>query len=418
MYRTLKIPLYPTELQKRQLSLLLEKGCDFWNYLVAASDGYYAAEKKSLSESYFEKFVSQLKKEVPEYKTVNSHLYQALITRYLDAKSGSFKKFFKLQKLGLHPCLELPSYKEYQWFNTLFFKQYNNGNKIIGDNFVRLNKIKIKMGRCGQKFSLDSVSYLGFKREIDKYVLLVVIWIDEIVPLSRQSAQILSQYAEIKTSVANPDPIVGIDSNIADLLVLSDGTEYRNPKIINKYIQQLRREYQILNKKIKGSNRYQKQQQKIAKFHQKIANVRRDLLHRISADLVNDHDILIFEDLDIRSMMEDSEKTNLNRHIANAAWNRLYLYTNYKTTAQKEKLTPCVDPRGSTQECSRCETLVPKGLGDREHSCHNCGLDLTRDQNASRNIKLRGLGQPIVREWMASKSIDFEAEVLKTRSLS
>jgi putative transposase len=125
----------------------------------------------------------------------------------------------------------------------------------------------------------------------------------------------------------------------------------------------------------------------VAQIHERIANRRKDFAHKLSRRLVNEFGIIILEDLNIARMLKHP---TLAKSIADAAWNQLGSYTRYKA-AKAGRTYIEVDPRGTSQRCSRCSAVVKKALSVRLHQCPACGLALDRDLNAALNILAVGL---------------------------
>ncbi len=127
----------------------------------------------------------------------------------------------------------------------------------------------------------------------------------------------------------------------------------------------------------------------LAKAWRKVRNQRLDLAHKVSADLASEYSTIVFEDLHIPSMVKNH---HLASAIMDASWGQLRRLTAYKVERRGGRVI-LVEPRGTSQRCSGCGEVVPKGLEERTHSCTNCGLVLDRDVNAARNILAAGLEQ-------------------------
>jgi putative transposase len=115
--------------------------------------------------------------------------------------------------------------------------------------------------------------------------------------------------------------------------------------------------------------------------HQRISGLRSSYLHGVSRQLVGAYDLIAYEDLKIRRMLQ----SNMAKSIMDAAWGQLIRQLVYKAECAA-KYAVAVNPRGTTQTCSGCAEKVPKTLSQRQHSCPACGLTLGRDHNAARNI--------------------------------
>ena len=102
---------------------------------------------------------------------------------------------------------------------------------------------------------------------------------------------------ELLKGKVNPSTIVGIDLGIKDLVVTSDGIKYRNEKVLVQYEKRIRRLQKKLSRQIKGSKDYEKTREKLARIHEKIKNRRRQYLNDIANEIVEEHDIIVTEDL-------------------------------------------------------------------------------------------------------------------------
>jgi len=120
----------------------------------------------------------------------------------------------------------------------------------------------------------------------------------------------------------------------------------------------------------------------ISKVHRKIRYQRKDFAHKLSRNLVDTYDRIVFEDLQIQNMVKNH---HLAKSISDAGWSQLMNFT--KTKAEYAgKIVEFVNPRNTSQNCSGCHTPVPKDLSIRTHICPFCGLVLDRDHNAAINI--------------------------------
>lgn len=179
---------------------------------------------------------------------------------------------------------------------------------------------------------------------------------------------------------------VGIDVGILNLAALSDGTTQKAPRHYRKREKRLAREQRSLSRKEKGSNNRRKQASKVAKTYRKIVRKRRDLLHKLSRSIVEKHDLIIVEDLKITNMVKNR---HLAKSIADASWGTFISILFYKAEEAGGRVIK-VDPRHTSQVCSRCGNKVSKKLSTRIHRCPHCGLIMDRDVNAAINILGRG----------------------------
>ena len=176
--------------------------------------------------------------------------------------------------------------------------------------------------------------------------------------------------------------------------VLSNGTEYENPRFLRKKEKQLKKAQRILSKKKKGSANYRKQVQRVRQLHEKVANQRRDFLHKLSFNLSKDYSVIAVENLNIRNMVKNRK---LSKSISDAGWGMFRNMLAYKCEKHGGVLVK-VEPKYTTQDCSSCGERVKKSLSIRTHICTKCGTILDRDHNASLNILKKGLKQLSVTE--------------------
>lgn len=183
------------------------------------------------------------------------------------------------------------------------------------------------------------------------------------------------------------DRMVGIDVGLEHYAVDSDGLEIENPRHLKNGLKRVRKEQRRLRRKEKGSRNYEKQRKKVARAHEHVENQRNDFQHKLSRYYVDNYDLIVTEKLNIHDLIENGY---LARSISDVAWSLFNQKLAYKGE-RAGKLFVQVDPRGTSQRCSRCGKLVPKTLDDRWHDCPFCGLHLSRDYNALINILQRGL---------------------------
>lgn len=151
---------------------------------------------------------------------------------------------------------------------------------------------------------------------------------------------------------AGTQSVVGIDLGLTDLACLSDGTKIENPKHINKTKKKLNHELRKLskqrdrikrqdkNKRLSECKNYQKQRAKIAKLYQKLQNQRKDFLHKLTHMLIQNHDVIMMENLAVKNMMKNHK---LARSIGDAAWGMIKNLLLYRRNGMVNKLLPLTD---------------------------------------------------------------------------
>lgn len=196
----------------------------------------------------------------------------------------------------------------------------------------------------------------------------------------------------IRPLPALPDR-VGVDAGLTHLLTLSTGEKIANPRHEKRDRAKLAKAQRNLSRKAKGSNNRAKARTRVARIHARIADRRRDHLHKVTTRLVRENQAIAVEDLAVRSMLKSR---SLARAISDAAWSTLRSMLEYKCQWHGRELL-LVDrwfPSSklcSTKGCSHISTKMP--LNVRSWTCPNCGTTHDRDVNAAKNTLAAGLAE-------------------------
>ena len=195
---------------------------------------------------------------------------------------------------------------------------------------------------------------------------------------------------------------VGIDLNVENFYADSDGHIEPNPHYYRRARKRLAKAQRILGKRtarakkehrpLKTAKNYQKQRKLVARITQSVMNRRRNFLHNQSTTLINNHDLVVAEELRSKNMMKNHA---LAMSIQDNGWRTFLNMMTYKA-ALYGKTFKTVNPRNTTQTCSACGHVL-KGehkltLKDREWTCPVCGVHhASRDVNSAKNILTKGL---------------------------
>ncbi|WP_149257585.1 RNA-guided endonuclease TnpB family protein [Actinomadura sp. K4S16] len=184
------------------------------------------------------------------------------------------------------------------------------------------------------------------------------------------------------------DAAVGIDTGITSLAVLSTGEKIVNPRHERRDRARLAKAQRNLARKVPGSANREKARRKVARVHARIADRRRDFLHKLSTRLVRENQTVVIEDLAVANLLNNR---TLARAISDAAWAELRSMVEYKCAWYGRDLVVVDRWFPSTKLCGTCGT-VREGLplDVREWTC-GCGSVHDRDVNAARNILAAGL---------------------------
>lgn len=180
---------------------------------------------------------------------------------------------------------------------------------------------------------------------------------------------------------------VGLDMGIAFFCSTSNGQQISNPRHTLANERKLRIRQRSLSRKKKGSNRWKKQKLLVGKMQEKIANQRRDFLHKVSTPLVMSNGFIAVEDLNVRGMIRSS----LSKHIADVSWYEFFRQLEYKSDWCGRTFVK-VDPKYTSQTCNACGVKNKKSrISQSEFVCQDCGNVSNADTNAAKNILGQGL---------------------------
>lgn len=178
---------------------------------------------------------------------------------------------------------------------------------------------------------------------------------------------------------------VGIDWNCrdGDFIVMSNGTKIKCPRFLRQSQKQLSHQQKIMSKHyVKGldaqSNNYLKQKQKVALLHERVANQRKDWLHKLSREICNQYETVVVEDINLQTM---ASGLNHGKAIGDQGFGMLRSMIAYKGHLEK------VNPKNTSKTCHCCGFVNPEvKVGVNEWKCPNCGVHHDRDINAALNI--------------------------------
>ncbi|MCX6776969.1 MAG: RNA-guided endonuclease TnpB family protein [Candidatus Micrarchaeota archaeon] len=182
----------------------------------------------------------------------------------------------------------------------------------------------------------------------------------------------------------NKGKAVGIDLGLKTFATLSNSLKISNPRHLMKHEEELAFMQRKFSKKKRRSSNRKRAKVRIARLHEKVADTRRDFLHKLSTELVNDYSFIASERLASQEMAEQ----HYGKQIHDAGWNMFANMLAYKAEGAGCRVV-FVDPKNTTKECSNCGSITEKTLWQRMHNCPYCGLIIDRDLNAARIILIR-----------------------------
>ena len=140
-----------------------------------------------------------------------------------------------------------------------------------------------------------------------------------------------------------------------------------------------------LSRKAKGSNNRYKARLKVAKLHQRIANQRKDFLHKLSTKIISENQVIVLEDLRVKNMLQNHK---LAKVISEVSWAEFRTMLEYKASWNGREIVIAPSNYASSQLCSKCgyKNSDVKNLALRKWTCPKCGAKHDRDINASINL--------------------------------
>lgn len=357
-----KFEIKPTPEQK----VLLDKhfGCCRWvyNHFLAKSKEQYKLTKTKPTKKENQDMLPVLK-EVKETEWLKEVYSQSLQVALINLENA-FDKFFKGEA-------KYPKFKSKRDRNSFTAPQ---GVEIKG-NYIRIPMFKRKW-----KKGVKIIAHRKIEGKIGSCTF-------SRTPTGRYYVSIstVKQYQPLEQT----GQICGIDLGLKTFLVTSDGDSFKNHKFLKKYEKKLAKAQRNLSRKKKGSKSFEKQKRKVALIHEKVANTRKDMLHKTSLRLIQDYDVIFVEDLNIKGMIKNRK---LAKHIADASWGTFLRYLDYKAKWNDRQIVPINRFFPSSKTCHKCGWIKQDlTLKDRVWECGGCHSILDRDLNASINILHEGL---------------------------
>ena len=213
----------------------------------------------------------------------------------------------------------------------------------------------------------------------------------------RYYASIVTRHLQDDKKSYKEDSYIGIDLGVKDFAIINDDKSlYKKYKSLSQKLIPLHRRINIYNKilsrKSYGSNNYEKTRIKLSRTYERISNIRKDFLHKLSTHITTKYKYICIEDLKVSNMMKNK---NLSKSIAEQGWRDFRTMLEYKAEKNDCKIITTDRWFPSSQICSCCGNVLQGSdkikLSQRIYHCHECGNNIDRDYNAAVNLKLYGM---------------------------
>lgn len=352
MLKSFKYRITPNASQEELINKHI--GCSRFIYNLALETKTVAYAGNQINLSCFDLInqLPNLKKECYWLKEINSQSLQAPI-RNLD---NAFTRFYKGQG-------NFPKNKSKRKGKQSFHIPQN----VILEN----DKIIIPKFKDG----IDIVLHRETKGVIKSATI-------SRTPSGKYFVSILCDNGEdskLKNKISK-ETTVGIDLGIKDFLITSDGKVSNNPKYLRKAESKLK-----YVKRKHSKHKGKRTKNKVAKLHEKVANQRKDFLHKESFKLVSENQTIAIEDLNVKGMLKNH---CLAKSISDVGWSMFTTMLEYKCEWYGVNLLKIGRFEPSSKTCSNCGGVNKElTLKDREWTCVKCKTEHDRDKNAAVNIK-------------------------------
>lgn len=371
MLKAQKVRLYPNNEQKQIISSQIGGARYVYNRALALRKFAYSKFGIKIGKFALVNHITKLKKRenTSWLKEIDSQALQQSITNM----DKAYQHFFKGGGY--------PKFKSRHHSRQSF--QYPQRVKVEG-NKVYLPKIGWVKCKGLRKEFIGKIKTVTVSHEAYQY-----------------HASILIDIEDTETIVSHNYKAVGIDVGVSLVIADSDGSKVK-PLDLMRELKKLRTKAQQLSRKKKGSNNRAKAKAKIAKQNLRIANMRKDFLHKLSKQY-SENQTVVVEDLKIKNMTSKtkgtvekpsknaSAKRGLNRVITQQSWGLFFELLEYKLSERGGQLIK-VDPKFTSQTCNECGHISKENRKSQDKFvCTACGHTANADVNASKNILARGI---------------------------
>ena len=363
MLSATKIRLYPTAEQRKTLAH--QFGCARWvfNWGLDLSRKTYLETGKGLTYRDLQNNLPKLKQEHEWLSGADSQALQCALQNLAAAYENFFKGRAKYPRFRSKHGPQ--SYAYPQRFRIV--EKRENGWSAV--YMPKVGNVRAKV-----------------HREIIGKIKTVTISLD---CAGRYWAAILTDDAMPLPPVSVDGRAIGVDVGTTHFAITSDGRKVTNPRHLKRAEKNLKRKQKKLSRKQKGSNNRNKARLQVARAHERVRRARADFLHKQSRKLVNESQVICFEDLNVKGMMRNH---SLAKAIGDCSWSTFMRFAAYKAERGGKAFVQCHRFFPSSKSCHDCGHVVSSlPLNIREWTCPACWTVHDRDINAAKNIRDEGL---------------------------
>lgn len=359
--RAYRFRFYPTP--EQELILARTFGCArfAYNYMLRLRTDAWFKEQKRVGYHETSALLTELKK-TPEHAWLNE-VSSVPVQQALRHLQTAFANFFA--KRAAYPAFKRKDGPQSAEYTTSAFKWDGKSLKLA---------------------KMDEPLAIRWSRQIPKAAKVTTVTVSKDAAGRYFVSLLCDDTVSPKPEVTGK---VGIDLGLTHFAILSTGEKIAAPNTFRKYEAKLAKLQRRLAKKQKGSKNRAKARLKVARLHAKIADARRDFLHKLSTRLINENQVIAIESMSVSNMQKNRR---MSKSIADASWSEFLRQLEYKAKWYGRELVGIDRWYPSSKRCSDCGHTVPKmPLSVREWACPECGSIHDRDINAARNVLAAGL---------------------------
>lgn len=354
-----RIQLCPTYSQKQYFAQA--SGCArfVWNWAVEEWERQFSAGEKPTG--------NKLQK---QFNSIKYERYPWMSRMHRDAHARPFSAIDRAYRMFRSGISRRPSFHK---------KGRTRDSFYLANDVFHMRGMFVSLPKIGAVKLTEKLRFIGkitgavVSRTADRWFISIQVDVGE--------------YRKQRTG----DGIVGVDLGIATAATVSNGQCYEGPRALNSGLKKLRRCSRQHSRKQKGSKNREKSAKRLATLHARIANIRKDFLHKTTTNIMRENQAVFVEDLRVSGMIKNRR---LARAIADSGWREFRRQAEYKAVVYGSHVGVIDQFFPSSKTCRKCGQLREDlHLSDRVFNCDGCGHSEDRDLNAAHNIRSAGLAQ-------------------------
>jgi putative transposase len=373
--KTYQVKLKPTKEQVKSFDSWLNSCRCVYNMALEIKDSWYKKRGVNISKGELQKQITDIRKDFDWIKDVQIHTLQDVTDRLFRAYDNFFRRVKAKKSGGKKEKAGYPKFAKKRSFCSFGFKSdevklHANTNTIA---LPKIGKVKYRKGKkCKGKYRA----------------------IEGIIVHTRIIKKADGWYASVTTelpvkNLPAPKPIneyVANDLGLIHLIVDSNGYKIKTPKFYRENERKLQILQRSVSRKRKGSSNWKKAVVKLSKQYKVVVDSRKDFSQKLSSAMVNENQVIGFEDLNIVGMVRNR---HLSKSILDAGWGMFMSMVKYKSEWYGRTMIKLNRYFPSSKKCSCCGYVMPElPLSVRVWTCPKCGAVHERDENASANLEV------------------------------